>query len=185
MKTVSFILFLIVFSHTLYSQNDIFPIDSTTGKITYTEVVKVDSVNSQELYVRAHSWFAHTFVSAQDVIQLDDKDAGMIFGKGTFSVSDNVVNPTMMDVHISGIVDFAIEVQTKDGRYKYVFTDLSFKLLGMKENDLRSSTISASGTYKKKMNMRWQEVRQNTNATILSIIFSLKHAMTANNDYKW
>lgn len=182
MKAWGFVFILSTIAANLFSQENIFPIDSNTGKITYSEVIKIDSANSQELYVLANAWFAHSFVSAQNVIQLDDKEAGKIIGKGYFEVSDNVINPTMMTVHISGTVSFTIEVQTKDERYKYIFTDFVFRLLGQQENDLRSSTLSTSGTYKNKMNMRWFELRQNTDGKILNIIDNLKQAMASKSD---
>lgn len=179
MKKISSVFALTILTVNLFSQENVFPIDTITGEITYSEVTKVDSVKRQELYVRAHAWVAHSFVSAKDVIQLDDKEAGKIIVKGYFAVSDNVVNPTMMDVHCDGTVDFTLEIQTKDERYKYVFSDFSFKLLGVREYDLRSSMLQTSGNYKNKMNMRWLELRQNTNTTILNIIKSLKEAMAA------
>jgi hypothetical protein len=185
MRTIGIVFILAAFASNLHSQENIFPIDSINGKITYSEIIQVDSVNSQELYVRAHAWFAHTFISAQNVIQLDDKEAGRIIGKGTFAVADNVENPGLMNVHVSGTVDFTIEIQTKDGRYKYIFTNLSFKLLGMQERDLRSEILSTSGTYKNKMNLRWLELRENTDKTVLNIISSLKQAMTTNDDDEW
>jgi hypothetical protein len=62
--------------------SNIFPI-AANGEIIYSEKVDVDSIKSTELYVRAHEWFAKTFKSAQSVIQLDDKEAGKILGKGS------------------------------------------------------------------------------------------------------
>jgi hypothetical protein len=185
MKTLSIAVLLTSLSTILLSQDEIFPIDNSTGRITYSEVVQVDSVDSRELFVRARSWFAHTFISAQNVIQLEDKEAGRIIGKGVFAIADNVDNPTVMNVHVSGTVDFTVEVLTKDGRYKYIISDLSFKLLGMQERDLRSSILASSGTYKNKMNLRWLEVRQNTNYAILEIIGNLKKAMVSSAELEW
>lgn len=183
MKAFCFCCILTVCTINLFSQETSFPVDANTGRLLYSEVVRVDSVNSQELYVRAHSWIARSFNSASNVIQLDDKAAGMIVVKGVFAVKDNVVNPTMMDVSLSGTVDFTLEIQTRDGRYKYIITDLVFKLLGQREYDLRSSTISVGGFYKTKTNMRWLELRQNTDATILRIIESLRQAMTTSEEW--
>ncbi len=185
MKALWITVLMTICTTPLFSQDDIFPIDKNTGRITYTEVVQVDSIDTKTLFVRAHSWFAHTFNSAQNAIQLDDKEAGRIIGKGSFPVTDNVENPTLMNVHISGSVDFTVEILTKDGRYKYIISDLSFKLLGMQERDLRSSILTTSGTYKNKMNIRWLEVRQNTNYTVMEIIHSLKTAMTSSESDGW
>lgn len=99
MKILSYVFILTIFTVNLFSQvnfvpidtvksfqENIFPIDNRTGEITYSEIIKVDSVKSQELYIRAKVWFVHSFVSAKNVIQLDDKESGKIIGKGLFDV---------------------------------------------------------------------------------------------------
>ena len=44
------------------------------------------SLTKDILFVRANEWFAIKFVSANDVIQMIDKDAGKIVGKGYVKV---------------------------------------------------------------------------------------------------
>ncbi|MGA2407550.1 MAG: hypothetical protein ABSF81_12505 [Bacteroidales bacterium] len=53
-----FVMFVLI-SFSSFGQA-IFPIDEK-GEIVYSGVVNVDSINSKELYVRAHEWFANTF----------------------------------------------------------------------------------------------------------------------------
>ena len=65
--------FLLTFYIRAFAQPPNLPIDSTTHLITYSEVVKVDG-NKDELYSRAREWFAKTYNSAKNVIQMDDKD---------------------------------------------------------------------------------------------------------------
>ncbi len=93
------------------------------GKITYTGVVQVDSLSSEELYKRSKRWFFDTYNSGKDVIQLDDKESGEIIGKGFFETY-------WESSFISGIginVFQTIKVQVKDGRYKYEITDFKVK----------------------------------------------------------
>ena len=76
------ILTLILVANNVFAQdNPILPIDEKTGKIVYSEIVKVDSTSSPELYLRAKTWFVRNFNSANNVIQLDDKESGKIIGK--------------------------------------------------------------------------------------------------------
>ena len=111
MKILSSVFALTILTVNLFSQENIFPIDSITGKITYSEIIKVDSVNSQELYLRAKIWFVHSFVSAKNVIQLDEKELGRIIGKGLFDVTTSLLTKTD-----AGYVEFTVEIQVKDGR---------------------------------------------------------------------
>lgn len=61
-------------------------IDSISKKAEYTGIVQVAGVSKEELYTRARSWFVKTYKDADVVIQMDDKDAGKIIGKGRFGV---------------------------------------------------------------------------------------------------
>lgn len=78
----------------------------------YSEVIEADGTKD-ELYTRARTWFAETFNDSRGVIQMDDKDAGIIIGKGKFIYTDN------------GATHFTIKIQVKDGRYKYDIFDLN------------------------------------------------------------
>lgn len=72
----------------------------------YTEVIEADGTKD-ELYVRARTWFAEAFRDSKNVIQMDDKDAGVIIAKGTHEF-----------VHDAWVL-FTLKVQVKDGRFKY------------------------------------------------------------------
>jgi hypothetical protein len=92
------------------------PIDSSTSKITYSEVVYFDSLaNKQELFSRAREWFAKAYKSSTNVIQMEDKESGKIIGKA------------LMQVYYKefpyGYINYTISIYIKEGRYKYEFTD--------------------------------------------------------------
>lgn len=186
MKRFCVIPCLIILTINLFSQGNLFPIDSITGDIIYSEVIRVDSVDSRELFLKANEWFVHSFVSAKNVIQLIDKEAGKIIGKGHFPVSDNNNHNSLIYFPILGTVDFTVEIQTRDGRYKYTISDIIYKLNGQSEIDLKSLSVFKGGRYQKKEDLQWADVRNNTNNTILALISSLKKSMkiTDNSD-KW
>ena len=71
---------------------------------TISEVVTVDSTITKEtLYSNALSFFATTFKSAQNVIQMKDPESGKVIGKGILSEKRNVT----------------VTISCRDGRYKY------------------------------------------------------------------
>jgi hypothetical protein len=47
----------------------------------YKRVITVQEKGRDELYILANCWLVETFVSAEDVIEFQDKDAGKIIGK--------------------------------------------------------------------------------------------------------
>jgi hypothetical protein len=91
------------------------PIDTTSKKITYTDVVTVDGATMAVLFKRTHSMN----VSGSGI--LTDKPAdGYYSYKGQFSVSYHAPQPGMMH---QGTVEYTVVLACKDGRYKYIITN--------------------------------------------------------------
>lgn len=96
----------------------------------YTEVVQVEGKTAQQLYTSAREWFAKTFVSANDVIQMEDPTSGKIIGKGSNHIAEGYVVGkgiatifTTMDWY----PNYTLKIEVKDGRYKYELTDIKIK----------------------------------------------------------
>ncbi|MBQ6691402.1 MAG: DUF4468 domain-containing protein [Rikenellaceae bacterium] len=58
-----------------------YPLDFN-GQISTTTIIDVPGKTKDELYILANSWFIASFNSGKAVIQLNDKEAGVIIGKG-------------------------------------------------------------------------------------------------------
>lgn len=92
--------------------SDYFPLDN--GLISFSEVVNVEGKTKNELYLNANEWIVHTFNSAKDVIQFNDKDAGKIICKTLTSISfGKGWNKVTLDP-----IYFLVTIEVKDGRYK-------------------------------------------------------------------
>jgi len=98
------------------------------GKMYYESVTKIDSVNAPDLYQRARAFMALTFKSANSVIQMDDKEAGIIIGKGNY---DGIVSG-IGKPQVYGPVNFTVTINIKDGRYKLTITDFYNDYAAMK-----------------------------------------------------
>jgi hypothetical protein len=109
MKTLIFILLAAI---SLNAQVNL-PIDSLTNKITYAEVVNVDSMSQKVLYDKAREWVVMKFKSANDVIQSDD--ISKIICKGNFDIYSKK--------QPAGIINFTIKIEIKDNKYRYQFFD--------------------------------------------------------------
>lgn len=87
--------------------------------LEYSEVIYTDSVGKDMIYAAIYEWFALNYNSANDVIQMSDKEAGIIIAKGIKRYSAGKWNRTCYE----GIINYAIKVYTKDNRYKVVLTN--------------------------------------------------------------
>jgi hypothetical protein len=58
-----------------------FCVGQTDTTLKYSEVIQVDGINKEVLYLRAKSWANDVFSNSKNVIQIDDKEDGEIEGK--------------------------------------------------------------------------------------------------------
>jgi hypothetical protein len=149
-----------MFSINSFSQDkllDILPLEN--GSVIYTEVVKVDSLNKKELYNRAKKWVVLKYKSANDVIQLDDKEDGIIIGKGNFGIKYYSRRPT---------INHTLQIETRDGRYKYTIS--SFIYSDVQKDTFTVEEFPKSWAGKKKLYRTLDE-------KVNSIIADLKKSM--------
>lgn len=117
MKTLSIFLLLALASTYSFAQN--IPVDTVNKTVVYTDVVKVDHTLKDELFVRAKTWVAKTYRSSYTP-QMEDKDAGKLIGNDSELLSYRYAMVSM-DYYLK----YTIEVDVKDGRYKYTISDIS------------------------------------------------------------
>lgn len=55
------------------------------NSLTYTQVIECGEQTKEKLYVTLNHWFVESFNDANSVIQLNDKEEGVIIGKGYLS----------------------------------------------------------------------------------------------------
>jgi hypothetical protein len=149
------------------------PIDPTTKLISYEGVVEVPGVSKTDLYRRAYEWVAKTYRSANDVIQMQDKEAGQLVAKGLTRVYTKSIGMTVD----AGVVRHTLTVYVKDGRYKYVLTNLTHEA-GSAPNihsvgPLESQNLPFGASKK-----FWADVKQDANRDAYRMVADLQSAMT-------
>lgn len=157
-----------------------FPLNEA-GEIEYTEVVQVDGVNAKELFVRAKEWLALTFVSSESVIDFEDKEAGKIIGNGILEVYRKRDMGISMDL---GINRFMMEIQVKDGRYKYKIYKIKHELMPPAVNSSPGNLlVSKPGGGIFTMGQKnWDYIKSESNRMFLDLIDSLKKQMAKPSD---
>lgn len=163
-KTISAIFLIIAAAGHMQAQTAL-PIDSITKKVTYTAIVSA-TANKDLLYSRALQWFAVSFKSSNDVIQLKDKDLGKIVGKFTIPLWGRF-----------GYAECTAIVQVKDSKYKYTFTDFAFTGNGefkhwAFEDDPSIWSVNMTKSQQNK-------VRMTSDQAMMEMILSLNNAMAS------
>jgi hypothetical protein len=147
--------------------------------LSFSEVISTDTaLKKTELYSRAKAWFAETYKSAQDVIQLDDRENGKIIGKGSMRYTNNSLSGDAS----SGWIRYTIIVQVKDGKYKYTLENFYHESLEPGYNFGKITTAQecpykVSSTSQKWRNKIWQDMQTTVAGNYESLIESLKTYM--------
>jgi len=148
------------------------PFDEQTHRISYQGVVEVPDVTKDQLYVRANEWVAKAYRSANNVIQMQDKEAGRLVAKGLIRVSLRVLG---MDAD-AGVIRHTLTIYVKEGRYKYVLSDLSHE-------DLRPKATSIGPLERQELpfgasKKQWNELRIEADADAKRLVSELQATMT-------
>lgn len=155
----------------------ILPIDSLTGKVIYTEIVKIDSLTKDELYLKGREWVANVFKSSMNVIQMDDKEGGKIICKGQIEI---IGEGTWGMIGRLGYLVFTITLNFKNERYRYEITNLSHQGWGSLPNKGNIEREEMSDKYSKKV---WSSFKIESDKQIKLLIKDLKDFMTKSNDW--
>lgn len=134
-------------------------LDSLSGKYRSTGVMQVDSSKKELLFSKTKEWIALTYKSANEVIQLADKEIGKIVLKGAFHT-----NMFMKE----GSLEHTLVFDFKDGKVRYLYTDFSYYSPGSGKMAFESRMMS-----KKKL-------FENTEENISSSMKSLRNYLLDN-----
>lgn len=81
--------------------------------IYYQEVVPAEGLSKNDIFVRMNEWFVRTFNSPKNVIQMQDKEAGKLMGKYSFTYKSG---KGMFSVLY--YIDCILSFEAREGRYR-------------------------------------------------------------------
>lgn len=88
------------------------------GNVTFVKIVEVPDMKKDEIYNRALSYFTYNYVSGKSVIQVQDKENGLIVGKGVYDdvhIGISIITTYVDAWHI-------LRVDVKEGRARVIIT---------------------------------------------------------------
>jgi len=92
---------------------------SQDSLLTYTRILKADSISASNIYDKAMVWCGERFTSSKDAIRVSDKAGGIISGKG--QIKNDYKIPTKKDSVISNVYTpfyFNWTMEIKDGKLR-------------------------------------------------------------------
>lgn len=169
-------------------------VGQTGTPISFEGIVTVDSsVDQKELYRRAREWYADAFKTSKEVLQVQDKETGELLGSGAFEYRNSFQGYTQTN----GFITFKVKVITKDGRYRYEFTNFQHTgstYRGYSSIDFLLITDSEECPYKmplpvplgqKWRNKLWSDIKKEISDVINGMIQGLKKQMAKASSTDW
>lgn len=118
-KIIFILLFLPVFSFGQFNS-----IPTKDAETIYVDTIyKIDSVSKSELYSRAKIWLSDYFKSSKAVIDLDDKDNGILICKGMHEI----VVLTPLKIEFTTRCYSTIRISLKDNKTRIEIYDVYYK----------------------------------------------------------
>lgn len=100
-----------------------YPIDETTGLITYKEVVE-EQGTKDELFNRCSSWLHTYFANPWEAAKVRDQATGLIKIQHQFRLDESDENGNKV---VGKMIMYNMKIEFKDGRYRYVIDNIVAK----------------------------------------------------------
>lgn len=148
-------------------------------------VIQAEGKDVSVLFTRIRAWAAMTYNSAQDVIQMEDSNNGILICKGAFSYRA----PGGFTYRcIDGLVYYSLKIQIRDGRYKVTMSGFSHKSTDPEYGSrwclgeiTDRERYKPSGLQDKRWLKTWPDLQQKCVAYFKEIVSSLSMATSENN----
>lgn len=127
-----------ILSFFFYSTSQTIQLDSLTNVYQSKIVIQIDSLKKDQLYSKTKEWLALYYKSANDAIQLADKESSKIIVKGNFST-----NLFMKE----GWIGHTLVIDFKDGKIRCIFSDFNYSSIGSGKIAFESNSLG----FKKKI----------------------------------
>lgn len=129
-------------------------------------VIKVYDSNKEkdDIYRIANEWMVETFKSSSEVIQYQDKEEGVIIGKGLTLIGSNFAG--------SSYAHFTIKIETKENKTRLSITDVYLE-------------IKTGGGNTSKRQIENQETWKKVKAELIDIADSYKNKLMSSSNESW
>ena len=150
---------------------------SAQEPVTFSKVIQTDSVGKDVIYARLKSWIATNFVSAKTIIDLDDKENGVIVIK----YLEPYLFKGMSYQCYTGNLAFTLKISIKANRFKVDYTNITHQSnniyhnceLGILTND---SIHTTKGMSKMADNKVWVDLKMKAEGYVMAMNKNLEEA---------
>ncbi|MCK9220599.1 MAG: DUF4468 domain-containing protein [Bacteroidales bacterium] len=123
---------LFIFLPTLCIMAQDIPTNKESGEYEYSGIIVIPGATNDKLYNEARTWLLVNLTSDDNMVQLTDPEKKMLLGSGYLSLDPR---PEMANCS----VNFKVILEFKDGKCRYIVTNLWHKYYQAGMAEIRSS----------------------------------------------
>ncbi|MGI4865458.1 MAG: DUF4468 domain-containing protein [Janthinobacterium lividum] len=157
------------------------PIDAQTQLITYQGVVEVPGVSKADLYSRAAAWAAKVYGVVGTAVQ-QDPQTGELVANGLRPAVTRAIYDGVLRTSYAGVVRHTLTIYVKDGRYKYILTNLTHDAAGTLNlnsgGPLEQDRANLYGYVGIGSRKPWDELKIDATRDVRHLMADLQSAMT-------
>ena len=167
MKKIFFLLASTLLYTHIYSQES----------VEFTKVIESENLSKNEVFVIVNDWFASNYGSANQVIQISDKESGKLIGKALLSYSFGKLAYSCYE----GKVNYTIKISIREGRFKIDINNFIHNVNIGNSNSCELGLItdaelhSTSGIFKRYHNKVWVDIKQKIEVYSENIFTSIEN----------
>ncbi len=147
--------------------------NAATGDYVFENVVNVEGVTKEEMFTRAKKWIIANFKTSDNNIQFDEANMSITNTATVVLKAASGFNWAIT----SGLVNFKLNLQFKDGRYKFVFDNIAVQCA---YSDGIVETINYDQAQRN--NKPAKHIRKEVNEKLLAIEMQLENTIKTGGD---
>jgi len=152
----------------------------------FFEFTQTATGTTLELFTRAKQWVFDTYKAGESVIKAQDKDAGLLIGKGY--IGGCTFTNYGKEIEAGGFF-YRIELKFKDGKFKCRIDDITYEAGAMQVASGANIADDKPGwgilIGKKKTDQEWGDMKKQGESNLKAVMLSLSDYMTNQSDEKW
>jgi len=160
------------------------------GNITYTRIIEDLNLPKDKIYTRALEYFTYNYGDGSSVIQIEDKEKGLIIGKGVYKnvhIGNSIIAYIFDTWHI-----LRIDVKENRARIMLTLTNYDFTVSGgdtpdstRKEVISQNYPINPKGRIRNQFGKAFYASHKKAQLTLLAIEKTLKEGSTFKKKSDW
>ena len=87
--------------------------------IVYSDFLEIEQMSKAQIYEKIRLWFARSFANSNEILELEDKELGELFGKSSMFYKSRYFGRD----NTIGDIWYQIRIQVKDNGYQFTISD--------------------------------------------------------------